>query len=259
MFTLLSNYSLLISTLFIYLIGLCVGSFLNVLIDRLPREVGIGGRSHCENCKKTLSVIDLIPVISYLTLGGKCRYCKSSLSLQYPAVELLTGVIFAITWIYADGMFFTLVQTLGYFILLSSCIVIVIADAKYHIIPDLATVMFTIAGFMIAQNGSIFSQLNGGVLLLLILLSIFLVTRGKMMGFGDVKLAFGMGVLFGFHDGLIALYLSFLTGGLFSIGLLSTGISKLKSKIAFGPFMIAGTLLMLFMGEEINYLIDKIF
>lgn len=242
-----------------FVLGLCVGSFLNVLIDRLPSEESIGGRSHCDKCKKSLSPTDLVPVFSYLFLKGKCRYCKTGLSMQYPLIEILTGVTFVFTWAHIFGMGSSLIQTLGYFILLSSCIVIVVADAKYHIIPDHATLAFVMAGFMIANNHSIQTQLGGGVVLFLILMCVFLVTRGKMMGFGDVKLAFGMGILFGVHDGLVSLYLSFLTGGLFSIGLLSTGVSKLKSKIAFGPFMIIGTLLMLFMGDRINRIIDRIF
>lgn len=259
MYSLLSIYSLPIVTSFIFLIGLCVGSFLNVLIDRLPNEETIGGRSHCDNCKKTLSFFDLIPVFSFIFLKGKCRYCHKKLSIQYPFIEIITGVSFVLTWLYVDPLWLSLPGILSYFTLISACIVIVVADFKYHIIPDQATVAFIVASLLITNDVSMVDKLSGGVVLFLILLAIFLLSRGRMMGFGDVKLAFGMGILFGIHDGLIALYLSFLTGGIFSMGLLLTGASKMKSKIAFGPFMIAGTLLMMFYGREINEIIKRIF
>src|SRR3989344_3248327 len=84
------------SSIFLFIFGTAIGSFLNVLIDRLPREESIMGRSHCEYCKKILSPIDLIPVLSFLFLKGKCRYCGKKLSLQYPGIEILTGVLFVL-------------------------------------------------------------------------------------------------------------------------------------------------------------------
>ncbi len=255
----LSAFSVPLLISFIFIIGLCVGSFLNVLIDRLPNEEGIGGRSHCDHCKRTLTFFDLIPVFSWILLGGKCRTCKKRVSIQYPFIEIVTGVVFVLTWMYFDPYWFSIPNMIGYFVLVSSCIVIVGADYKYHIIPDSATVAFTIGSFLISRGGPIASQLSGGVVLFMVLFAIFALTKGKMMGFGDVKLAFGMGVLFGIVNGLLALYLSFVVGGIVSVFLLLRGKSGLKDKIAFGPFMIMGTILMLVYSRQVHEIIGKMF
>src|SRR3989344_1152450 len=257
MFYILSTFNYFVS-IFIFLVGLCVGSFINVLIDRLPNGESIGGRSYCDHCKKRLEAIDLIPVLSFFFLLGKCRTCHKRLVVQYPIVEFITGVTFLIIWLYF-GFYLTIVQLLAYFLLAAVCIVIVGTDLKYHIIPDSMTALFILSALVIGKGDSIATQLSGGVVLFLVLYGIYLVTRGKMMGFGDVKLAFGMGILFGVIDGLIALYLSFLIGGIVSIFLLLSGKSKLKSKIAFGPFMILGTVLMLLYSQQIHGVIEKIF
>src|SRR3989344_6014063 len=259
MLLLLSSSSFLLPLLFFLLLGLCIGSFLNVLIDRLPNGKSIGGRSHCDHCKHALGIGDLIPVFSYIFLQGKCRYCKKKIAKQNIIIELLTGVAFMLTWVFFPDLYSSPIQLLGYFLLTSSSIVIVGADFKYHIIPDSATVFFILASFLVETGYSIATPLFGGVGLFLILYLIYALTRGKMMGFGDVKLAFGIGVLFGLYNGLLALYLSFVTGGIVSMCLLLSGKSKLKSKIAFGPFLITGTFIMPYFGDNINQLIQKIF
>ena len=116
----------------IFILGLTVGSFLNVLIDRLPNDKSILGRSYCDHCKKTLSWKDLIPVLSFVYLRGKCRYCHAPLSYQYPIVELLTGLLFIATYQFATLNF----QLIYYLLIVSSLIVVFFADLKYGIIPD---------------------------------------------------------------------------------------------------------------------------
>src|SRR3990167_9673658 len=109
------------SYIFLFVLGLAVGSFLNVLIDRLPREESIKGRSHCDDCKKTLSWNDLIPILSYVGLRGKCRYCKTNLSWQYPFIELLTTVIFVYILL---NMHVSFLRTAAYLGIVSTAIVI---------------------------------------------------------------------------------------------------------------------------------------
>ena len=144
--TLMYN-ALLYPFLFIY--GTAIGSFLNVLIDRLPNEQSIMGRSHCDYCKKTLQGIDLFPIFSFLLLKGKCRYCHKKLSYFYPFVEILTGIAFILTWMYFPVVGRTVVlQTLGKIAglgIISSLIVIIFADLKYQIIPDSMQVSFLIS------------------------------------------------------------------------------------------------------------------
>src|SRR3989344_1536255 len=123
----------------IFILGLTVGSFLNVLIDRLPNDKSILGRSYCDHCKKTLSWKDLIPVVSFVILRGKCRYCHTRLSYQYPLVELLTGFLFILTYQFATLNFqFSIFNfQLIYYLLIVSCLIVVFfTDLKYGIIPD---------------------------------------------------------------------------------------------------------------------------
>ena len=116
------------SNIFLFFLGTIIGSFLNVLIDRLPREESIMGRSHCDHCKKTLSPIDLIPVLSFLFLKGKCRYCGKKLSLQYPGIEILTGVLFVLIYNFKF--------LISNYAIVSCLIVIFFIDLKKQIIPD---------------------------------------------------------------------------------------------------------------------------
>lgn len=120
---------------FVFLYGLCMGSFLTVVAMRLPRGQSIWhGRSHCERCKRVLGVMDLIPVISFLLIGGKCRTCRTRLSVIYPLSELLTGLLFL--WLYLTLLPISLPLFLFSFLVASCCIVIIGADLIYRIIPD---------------------------------------------------------------------------------------------------------------------------
>ena len=129
----------------LFILGICVGSFLHVLIDRIPREQTIiKGRSYCESCKKVLKWYDLIPLFSYVQLWGKCRYCHTSLSYYYPVVELVTGVMFVTTSLFLpiESITYQVLSIRQIFLMsyylftISSLIVIFFADLKYGIIPD---------------------------------------------------------------------------------------------------------------------------
>ena len=248
---------------FIFIFGLAIGSFLNVLIDRLPAEESIGGRSHCDNCKKTLKWIDLIPVFSWVYLRGKSRCCHKKISIFYPIVELLTGFLFVIVYISLPTFASSIPLLTSHFlilILISALVVIFFSDLKYHIIPDEMTILLVIIGIMlIFLRQSFFDYLFGALLLSLIMYGIYAVTRGKGMGFGDVKLAFPMGLILGLKAGFIALYLSFIIGGFFSLLLIIIHKRNLKSKIAFGPFMIIGFALMFFYNDPILNFIQNHF
>ncbi|MBI1863443.1 prepilin peptidase [Candidatus Microgenomates bacterium] len=246
--------------LFVY--GLAFGSFLNVLADRLSMEQTIGGRSHCDYCKKTLRWNDLIPVISYVLLKGKCRYCHKKLSVQYPLVELVTGVVFVLSWYYSP---FTLPILRIFSIALSSVLlVILVADLRYQIIPDeMQVALVGIAMLMILFSGAtltgILLRLGEGILVMLPILILFLLTRGRGMGFGDVKLAFGIGVLLGVYRGGLALYIAFLTGAIVGVGLLASRRTKMKNKIAFGPFLVVGIVCLFYFQKQVFFVVDKLF
>lgn len=240
--------------------GLSIGSFLNVLIDRLPKDETIGGRSHCDYCKKQLEWIDLVPVFSFIFLGGKCRRCKKKLSFFYPLVEIITGVGFVLisyNWFPTKSGLVELVE-LGIF---SSLVVIFFADLKYRIIPDQATAALTIFSliFIYLQGKNLPLHLAAGIGLSAGIYLLFFLTRGRGMGFGDVKLAFPVGLLQGPVLGFIAIYMAFITGGLTALILIFTKKKSLKSKIAFGPFMIFGLALTLLFQEKIGEIFAKFF
>ncbi len=224
---------------FVGLFGLAVGSFLNVLIDRLPKGLDvIAGRSHCDYCKKNLRWFELIPILSFVFQRGTCRRCHKKLSWQYPLVEIATGVGFVL-----------LAPSYWYWLIFSSLLVIFVADLKYQIIPDSMVVMGVIG--VIGAIGVTGENILAGAGVSAFFLLLWLVTRGKGMGFGDVKLAFFMGLLLGFPNIIIASYLAFLTGAASGVILILLGKKKLKEKIAFGPFLVAGTVIALIWGEQL--------
>lgn len=255
---------LLYPILFIY--GTAIGSFLNVLIDRLPNEESIMGRSHCDYCKKKLNGLDLFPIFSFLFLGGKCRYCHKKLSYFYPFVELLTGVAFVLTWMYfpVPGSVtldvLVLLVKLSAIGIVSTLIVIIFADLKYQIIPDSMQVSLLILSLVLhlAQGESLSAFINyllSGLAIMSPVLFLFLITRGRGMGFGDVKLASIFGFLLGLTGGLMVLYISFLAGGVIGAVLLFTRRKGMKSTIAFGPYLVLGIVIVLFFARQINMLL----
>jgi leader peptidase (prepilin peptidase) / N-methyltransferase len=259
---------------FLFVLGTAIGSFLNVLIDRLPKEESINGRSHCDYCKKKLSALDLIPVFSFIALKGKCRYCKKKLSYFYPFVEVLTGVVFVLVWNFAPiqqlqqadlmnmyklfglskfttidvGMASMIFQKILYVGMASTIIAIFFADLKYHVIPDSLQFVIGILILLlhIVMPSKFLPDLLAGVIIMSPILILFLITRGKGMGFGDVKLAFLIGFLLGLKGGFWALYIAFIVGALVGAVLLIIGKKKMKSKIAFGPYLLLGMVTLLF-------------
>lgn len=219
----------------IFLFGLAVGSFLNVLIDRLPRGKNvITGRSVCDHCKKTLRWFELIPLLSWVAQGGRCRRCHERISWQYPLVELVTAVGFVVIG-----------PSYWYWLIFSSLLVIFVADLKYQIIPD-SMIVVGIIGVLL-QGLALWLSAFGAAAFFLLL---FLATRGRAMGLGDVKLAFLLGLLLGYPRIVVALYLAFLTGAGVGVILILARKKRLKSKIAFGPFLILGAVIAYFWGEQ---------
>lgn len=238
---------------FIAILGLAIGSFLNVLIDRLPQGESIMGRSHCDSCKKTVKSYDLIPVISFITLGGKCRFCGRKLSYFYPFIELLTAAGFLYIWNMFPATDYALkASVIGIF---SASVVIFFADLKYQIIPDsmqIAGVGMSLLYIYVTESVSfsvISHHMLGAVFVALAILLLFLVTRGRGMGFGDVKYAVVMGLLLVVKAGFLALYVAFITGAVVGLILIAGRKKKMKAKIAFGPFLVIGTLLLLFYND----------
>lgn len=254
----------------LFIIGSFFGSFFNVLADRLSKEQTIGGRSKCDNCKHVLAWYDLIPIISFTSLSGKCRYCRAPISIGHLLSEIITGVLFILTYILSSRIYPGLQFQLIHIAITGVIVVMLLADLRYHIIPDEMQIVLFILGFIkllfqqsipqtielerilsitFLTNGG--THLGYGIIVALPILLIYGVTRGRGMGFGDVKLAFNMGFISGIWGGLAAIYIGFISGGIVGLILLLARKKKMKSKIAFGPFLLLGFYTILFYDTEV--------
>jgi leader peptidase (prepilin peptidase)/N-methyltransferase len=252
---------------FLFVIGCFIGSFLGVLIDRIPRgETVFKGRSHCESCKKVLNWHDLIPLFSFLTLGGRCRYCKVKLSWYYPFIECTTGILYVLTYIVLFSNFqfsifnFQLIVPLAYYLFtISVLIVLFFTDLRSGIIPFIVIFpAIIVSSLFIAITNLVQLPLHlivglGGALFFYTLGYVTkLLTKREGMGFGDVVLAFYMGLLLLTPHIFVAYYTAFLTGGIASFILILVHKKRLHGgTIPFGPFLVTGTLISLFWGEAI--------
>jgi leader peptidase (prepilin peptidase)/N-methyltransferase len=240
--------------IFVFLLGLCIGSFLNCFIYRLEQKKSLKGRSFCPRCKHTLSWKDLFPVFSFLFLKGRCRYCKKQISVQYPLVELMTGLIFVL--ILNKFQISNFINLIFLFYISSVLIIIFVYDLKHCLIPD--KVLFPAIAITLIYNlippydwQHIFYNFLAVLIASGFFLIIFLISRGKWMGFGDVKLAVLMGLLLGLPGVLVALFLAFFFGAIIGVILMVFEKKSLKSEIPFGPFLIAGTLIVMLWGSQI--------
>jgi len=245
-------------SLIVFVFGLMVGSFLNCLIYRLEKEESfLKGRSYCPNCKHVLSWQDLIPVLSFFALQRKCRYCQKPISWQYPLVEILTGSIFLL--IFNQFSIFSLLTVIYYLIISSFLIVIFVYDLKYSLIPDIIIYPAIILSFLfrlleVREIGNfqlLTSPLFSAFSASLFFGAIVLVSKGRWMGSGDIGLAFLMGLILGWPNILVALMLAFFIGAIIGTGLIIFRGKTLKSEIPFGPFLVVGTYVAIFWGQNV--------
>jgi len=237
------------------LLGLIVGSFSNVCIYRIPKnESIIFPASHCPKCLKTIKPIDNIPLLSYILLKGRCRHCKSKISIQYPIVELLTGLIYLIIYLIYG---FT-IQSLIYIILSSALIIIAFIDLNEQIIPDVISLPGIAIGFIlsffvtyISFVDSILGIAVGGGIILIIGLGGSVIFKKEAMGGGDIKLVAMIGAFLGYRYIIISLFLGFFLGALTGIILIMAKIKSREDVVPFGPFIVLGSFITLLGGEQI--------
>lgn len=240
---------------FVFVFGLCIGSFLNCVIYRLESKKSLNGRSFCPHCKHELSWKDLFPVFSFLFLNGKCRYCKTKISWQYPIVEISTALMFLIIFSAQGGPAsgWNFLNLVFWFYIASVLIIVFVYDLKHFLIPDkilFPAIAITLV-YRLFENLVNLNYIFAAIIASGFFLIIFLISRGKWMGFGDVKMAFLLGLLLGFSNIFTALFLAFFFGAIIGLILMVFKKKGLKSEIPFGPFLIAGTFLALFFGQEI--------
>jgi leader peptidase (prepilin peptidase)/N-methyltransferase len=246
-----------------FIFGTIVGSFLNVVILRLKKNKSvIKNPSHCPFCKRKLRWFELIPVVSFFIQKGKCRCCHKKISWQYPIVEFFTGLIFVLIIAYfADFSFYGLINLC--YLLVISCflIVIFVYDLKYYLVSDkivypaiFVSLLYDTYLALIANQFSIFfSSILGAISVGGFFLFWVLVSKGKWMGTGDIKIGILLGLTFGIYQLFTTLFLTFFVGAIVAIILMILKKKKLKSEIPLGPFLTGAAFITLFWG---NYLLD---
>jgi len=266
-----------ILTFIFFILGLIIGSFLNVVIFRLNTQKSFGGRSGCMSCQNQLQWYELIPVFSFFGLGGRCRNCKTKISFQYPLVEFITGLIFALLFLKFSAIggsasggqdnFFTPIFFFNYAyyaVIFSLLVVIAVYDLKHKIIPDILAFVFGILAFVglffLNPGGSLGFSLHlptllgflAGPIIAVPFAFFYLVSSGRWMGLGDAKLAIGLGWLLGLPLVFSGVVFAFWIGAI--VGILLVIFSRLeraslakkygiKSELPFAPFLVLGVFL----------------
>lgn len=263
-----------------FILGTVIGSFLNVVSLRHNTGRGLSGRSFCFSCGKTLSWYELIPVFSFLLQKGRCRKCGSVISWQYPTVEIITGILFfALSQKFLDFFILGAIVGIGslygaailsamiiYAVLFGLLVVIGVYDIKHKIIPNklvyiLIFVAFfralsmALAGVYVLGDSfiSVLPNLLSGPIVALPLFLIWFLSNGRAMGFGDVKLALGLGWMMSLWGALASLMIAFWVGGIIGVILLFLFSKKItmKTEVPFAPFLISGTIIAFFFNINI--------
>jgi len=244
-----------VALIFVLIFGLCVGSFLNVVVARLPagRSITSPG-SACPGCGSAIAWYDNLPVVSYVLLHASCRTCRTKISWRYPVVELACSALFVVAYL-QFGLSLRLVAAL---ILLSGLIAITGIDLDYQIIPDVLSIPGIVAGLLwsftpggIGWKDSILGVVIGGGVFVVIIVASSLVLGQPGMGVGDVKLGAMLGAFLGWQLALLSILLSVLVGGLLAAVLLASGRKARKDPLPFGPFLALGGMISLFWGNSL--------
>jgi prepilin signal peptidase PulO-like enzyme (type II secretory pathway) len=235
----------------IFIIGLALGSFVNALVYRLYQgQPIILSRSGCPHCRHKLASKDLVPLFSFIILGGRCRYCKKKISFQYPLTELATAIVFVLVyWVLRPDI----AAIAGSWIIAIFLVIIFLYDLKYYLILDriaLSAIVFAL-GFNLWCGVSFWNLLlamiaGGGFFLVL-----YLISRGRWIGGGDLRLGVFAGAILGWPGVMLSIFLGYIFGALVATPLLLTGKKSFGSKLPFGTFLSAAIFVWMLWGEII--------
>ena len=241
--------------IFTFICGLCIGSFLNVCIYRLPASKSIvHPRSMCSNCGTLIASYDNIPILSYLWLKGRCRHCRIKFSLRYPMVELLGGLLALGTYL----KFGLTIEALIYYLFFTALMVVTFIDLDHRIIPDVITLpgipICFAAGFAlptITYKDALLGILIGGGSLYIIAWAYDRITKKEGMGGGDIKLLAMMGALVGWKGVLFTIFIASLVGTLAGLAAMLHSRKGMKLAVPFGPFLSIGSITYIFFGTPL--------
>lgn len=229
---------MLLEHLLFFALGACIGSFLNVVIDRVPINESLLLRSHCESCGKTLSPIELIPIASYLIQGGKCKHCGAKIPVRLFLVELACGLGYVFLFYY----FGYSLDLLRYILLYTFVLTIAVSDLTTMLVPDEIVLCGAIGGLLTAiLSRSLIPSLLSSIMLGGVFLLIYLLTKGKGMGQGDVTFAFAIGLYLNPLQSIFVFMLSFIIGAVVGIFLY---ISTRNHELPFCPYMALSSILV---------------
>lgn len=244
------------TTLFLGMLGVvgaCIGSFLHLVVTRMHAGSSmVRPRSHCSACGHVLKAPDLVPIVSYLFTRGRCRYCKTRISPQYPFVEFAAGAVFVMAGycMTLHGDWLMLVRDL---VVGSSLIMIFLYDVRYGLVPDVFVVPAAILAFGVdvMRGGSIPYAIVAGVVLGGFFWIQHVVSKGRWVGAGDISIGILLGLYLGLARGLIALWIAYVVGAMVAIALLAYKKTTRQSRIPFGPFLVTGAFVALWFGDRI--------
>lgn len=270
--------------LIVFVFGISFGSFLNVIIERIPRGKTIGGRSQCPTCSHELGLTDLVPILSFFVLKSRCRYCQNPISWQYPLIEFFTGLLFVLLFLY-----FPLPYSVFYIITFSVLLALFVIDLKFGVVPEIVvypTAVFVIlvrlllptiesvslylrlisdksgfgkylvkAGFfsthLFLQFQPVLLTIACALLVALFFYLLVIFTKGRGMGTGDIIYAFLVALIAGFPNMFVALFLTFLIGSVVSVFLIIAKHKKFKDTVPLGPFLSLGAFISVIWGNHI--------
>lgn len=263
---------LIFISIIIFILGCSFGSFLSVAIGRtLKHQKGIFfGASACPKCHHELATQDLIPLLSWIFRGGRCAYCHKPISIEYPALELITGLLFLTNYasLLTSTQYFDFAENpanplifwtkMAYLCLTSlSLLTICFSDLKTKTIPNIFLslwILICLPAFLFSPFGLASALLTRFIALAIAIFffgSQYFLSKGRWLGSGDILIAVGMGLLLGWEKLLLAVILSYFLGSIIGIILLLSHKKKIKQAVAFGPFLVMGTLISLYFGNQI--------
>ncbi len=235
--------------LLVFILGVSLGSFVNVLVIRLAANEKIDGRSHCRSCGRQLAWYHNIPLLSFLVLQGKCVWCRSAISWQYPIVELSTGLLFLL------GVFimpaYDWLWLASYFVLVSYAVTLFLFDLRFKVLPDVITISGTVILFLLnLLRGVSWPSLLAAILLAAGFFALqYLISRGRWIGSGDIRLGALMGAALGWPGVVVALVVAYWLGAAVGLGLILFKNYGAKSELPFGTMLTFATVATFLWGE----------